>query len=100
VKYSHGNDRQKTIYSDTLGNEESSSDFIFSTEFAFSSVSSICMLLWHAVRFVAGKALSLSKPNLRVYELNAVAWIHHSTGCLQNDYCLWFLSNIIIFTQT
>jgi len=56
----------------------------------------IYFLQWRAVRFLTGEALSLSKPNLRVYELNGVAWIHHSTGCLQNDYCLCFLSHIII----
>jgi len=30
-------------------------------------------LQWRAVRFVTREALSLSKPNLRVYELNGVA---------------------------
>ena len=33
----------------------------------------IYFLQWRAVRFVTGEALSLSKPNLRVYELNGVA---------------------------
>ena len=60
------------------------------------AVLNIYFLQWRAVRFVTGKALSLSKPNLRVYELNGVAQIHHSTGCLQNDYCLCFLSHVII----
>jgi len=48
------------------------------------------------VRFVTGEALSLSRPNLRVDEMNGVAKIHHPPGCLQNDYCLCFLSYIII----
>jgi len=36
------------------------------------------------------------KSTLRVYELNVVAEIHYSIGCLQNDGCLCFLSHIII----
>jgi len=52
-----------------------------------------------AVRFVAGEALSLSKPILRVYEFNGVAQINHSTGFLQIDCCFGFLFHII-FTHT
>jgi len=44
-KCSHDNDRQKPIISDALGNEESTSNFIFNSEFAFSSISSIRILL-------------------------------------------------------
>jgi len=36
-------------------------------------VLNIYVLQWRAVRFVAGETLSLSKWNLRVYELNGVA---------------------------
>jgi len=38
---------------------------------------------------MAGEALSLSKPILRVYELNGVAYIHHASDCLQIDCCFW-----------
>ena len=37
------------------------------------TVLNIYFLQRRAVKFVAGEALSLSKPNLRVYELNGVA---------------------------
>jgi len=55
---------------------------------------------WRAVRFVAGEAQSLSKSILRVYELNRIAYIHQSSGCLQIDYCFCFLFYIIILTHT
>jgi len=42
---SHDNDRQKPIISDALGKEESSPNFIFNSEFAFSAISSISILL-------------------------------------------------------
>ena len=38
-------------------------------------------LQWRAVRCVTGEALSLSKPNLRVYELNRVALLQPLRRC-------------------
>ena len=80
-KFSHGNDRQKLIMSETFGTEESSWNFVFNDEFVLKSISSICILLGNFIIFCSLSENGFVKASMQYSSLTK-SWKR-----LSNDSC-------------